>query len=222
MNHRNATDAPALSQPASDRAYSRWAPVYDLIFDLPFRPGRQAVAEAARRVAPEGDLLVAGVGTGLELPMLPPRARIVGVDVSLPMLRIARERTARMGLAQVQGLLQMDAGALDLADGSFDAALAPFVMSVVPDPAKVMNELVRVVRPGGEIVLLNHFASEGGPFAVIERGIEPAADWLGWRPRFPFAAIGDWIAAEPRVELIERKSIAPLGLFTLLRLRRKG
>src|SRR6202161_2723364 len=95
----------------AEAAYSRWAPVYDLIFDLPFHPGRAAAARAAADAAgPGGEILGVGVGTGLELPLLPGNVLVTGIDISAPMLRAARARVERMALAQVRGLQVMDAG----------------------------------------------------------------------------------------------------------------
>ena len=161
-------------------------------------------------------MLVVGVGTGLELGLLPADLRVTGVDISAAMLDVARERVARKGLRQVKGLHVMDAGAMDFADGQFDVAMAPYVMSVVPNPARVLDETWRVIRPGGRMVVMNHFAAAGGPHAAIEAAMEKVAWWLGWHPKFPYAAVGDWIAAQPDAELIERRALSPFRLFTLL------
>jgi phosphatidylethanolamine/phosphatidyl-N-methylethanolamine N-methyltransferase len=208
-----------LDQQASDAAYDRWAPVYDLIFNLPFQPGRRAAAHAAEAAAgPGGEILVVGVGTGLELPLLPAASRVTGVDLSRPMLDVARKRVARLGLEQVNALLEMDAQALGFGDAMFDVALAPYVMSVVPDPAQALDEMWRVVRPGGELVVMNHFAAEKGWRVGVETAMESAAHWLGWRPRFPYSAVGDWLAKRPEARLIERRELPPLKMFTLLRI----
>jgi phosphatidylethanolamine/phosphatidyl-N-methylethanolamine N-methyltransferase len=112
----------------------------------------------------------------------------------------------------------MDAQALALADESFDVALAPYVMSVVPDPEKALDEMWRVVRPGGEIVVMNHFSAEAGWRVGVETAMESAAHWLGWRPRFPYGAVGDWVARKPGARLLERRELPPLDLFTLVRI----
>ena len=144
MNPINATQAYAGH--SAEAAYSRWAPIYDLIFDLPFHPGRAAAARAAAQAAgPGGEILVVGVGTGLELPLLPGNVLVTGIDISAPMLRAARTRVDRKGLAQVKGLHVMDAGALEFPDAAFDVALAPYVMSVVPSPDRVLAEAWRVL-----------------------------------------------------------------------------
>ena len=213
------TAARLLDQQASDAAYDRWAPVYDLLFNLPFQPGRRAAARAAERAAgPGGEILVVGVGTGLELPLLPAGSRVTGVDLSAPMLDVARKRVARLGLSQVKALLAMDAQALGFGDAMFDVALAPYVMSVVPEPAKALDEMWRVVRPGGELVVMNHFAADRGWRVGVETAMEGAGHWLGWRPRFPYAAVGDWLDKHPEARLIQRRELPPLKMFTLLRI----
>lgn len=221
MSRISPARAEAAGQRSTDAAYSRWAPIYDLIFDLPFHPGRAAAARAASEAAgANGEMLVVGVGTGLELNLLPRSARVTGIDLSAPMLKVARERVARHSLGQVKALQVMDAGALEFPEARFDVALAPYVMSVVPNPGRVLDEMWRVVRPGGQIVIMNHFAAGSGPRARIEALMEKSAGWLGWHPQFPYSAIGDWIAAKPGAELLERREVAPLRLFTLLRIRR--
>jgi phosphatidylethanolamine/phosphatidyl-N-methylethanolamine N-methyltransferase len=212
-----------LDQQASDAAYDRWAPIYDLIFNWPFQPGRLAATRAAAEAAgANGQILVVGVGTGLELPLLPASTRVTGVDLSRAMLDVARRRVARLGLAQVAALIEMDAQALTFADASFDVALAPFVLSVVPDPAKTLDEMWRVARPGGELVLINHFAADAGWRAGVETAMERASPWLGWRPRFPYDAVSDWLAARPDARLIERRELPPGRMFTLLRIAKPG
>src|SRR5579863_7029809 len=119
MNPIDATEAHSAG--SAEEAYSRWAPIYDLIFDLPFHPGRLAAARAAAEAAgKDGDVLVVGVGTGLELGLLPKNLRITGIDLSAPMLKLARERVSREALGQVKALHIMDAAALEFPDAQFD------------------------------------------------------------------------------------------------------
>jgi phosphatidylethanolamine/phosphatidyl-N-methylethanolamine N-methyltransferase len=111
---------------------------------------------------------------------------------------------------------------LGFPDASFDAVVAPFVMTVVPDPAATLEEFARVLRPGGEIVLVNHVGAEQGPRAAVERWLGRRSASLGWRPEFPFATIGDWITARPDMSLLERRDLPPLSLFTLVRIGKAG
>jgi phosphatidylethanolamine/phosphatidyl-N-methylethanolamine N-methyltransferase len=208
----------SLNNEHVEEAYARWAPVYDFVFTAVMRPGRRAAAGAASRDG--GRVLDVGVGTGLELPMFSRATRLVGVDLSEPMLRRARDRATREKLDGVEGLLRMDAMRLAFPDGAFDCVVAPYVMTVVPDPAATLDELFRVVKPGGEIVLVNHVGAERGPLAAIESWLGKRAAKLGWRPEFPFAIIGDWIEAKAGARLVERRSLAPLSLFTLVRIAR--
>ena len=219
MKPMNATQSYAGR--SAEAAYSRWAPVYDLIFDLPFYPGRAAAARAAGHAAgPGGEVLVIGVGTGLELPLLPRDILVTGIDISAPMLRAARARVERKRLAQVKGLLVMDAAALEFPDAAFDVALAPYVMSVVPHPERALEEAWRVVRPGGAMIVMNHFAASGGVRAAIERSMERSASWLGWHPNFPYSAIGNWLGSHPDARVVERRELPPMKLFTLLRIEK--
>ncbi len=199
-------------------AYARWAPVYDAVFTLAMKPGRLAAAGAINALG--GRVLDVGVGTGLELPMFTPNVRIVGVDLSEPMLDIARKRVTQKGLANVEDLRVMDAMNLEYPDASFDAVVAPYVVTVVPDPRRTLEEMARVTRPGGEIVIVNHIGADRGPIAAIEAFMEKRAEKLGWRPQFPWETIGDWIDSRPDLTLVERRRLAPLGLFTLARVRK--
>ena len=206
----------ALDNSQVEAAYARWAPIYDLTFSIVMRAGRVAAAAAVSR--PGRLVLDVGVGTGLELPMIDRRTRITGVDLSRPMLERAKARVRQQKLDNVDGLLVMDAMHLAFPDGSFDAVLAPYVLTVVPDPRASLEEWARVLRRGGEIVLVNHVGAERGPVAAVEAWLGRRATKLGWHPQFPWATIGDWLATRPDLRLVERRALAPIGLFTLVRI----
>lgn len=201
-----------------EAAYARWAPVYDLVFDKVMDQGRRAGVAAATRSG--RDILDVGVGTGLELAYFAPDSNVVGIDLSEPMLRRARKRAVDGGLAPVIGLCVMDATRLAFPEGRFDAVLSPYLITVVPDPERTLDEMLRVVRPGGEIVLVNHVAAERGLRAGFERWLARQTRHLGWRPDFPWEVIGDWAKRRPGVALLERRPLAPFGLFSLIRFRK--
>jgi phosphatidylethanolamine/phosphatidyl-N-methylethanolamine N-methyltransferase len=197
------------------KAYARWAPVYDVVFGAVFDRGRKASIAAAERVG--GRVLEVGVGTGLSLPDYSKACRLIGVDLSAPMLRKAKERVDQQRLTNVEGLAVMDAQRLAFHDDSFDLIVAQYVITAVPDPEATLDEFVRVVKPGGEIILVNHIGAEGGPRAVFEQCFAPLARRLGWRPEFPFGRLTRWAAANGGVHLIERRPMPPLGHFSLIR-----
>lgn len=193
-------------------AYARWAPVYDPIFGVATGIGRKAAITTLNDL-PAGRVLEVGVGTGISLPLYKPRHRIVGIDLSPDMLVRARKRVRRRRLANVESLHEMDAAELSFDDMSFDIAVAMFVMTVVPDAPRVLAEMVRTVRPGGHIVLVNHFAVDKGPRAAIERTLSRYSGALGWRPEF---RIEEVLSSTDDLRLIRRRDLPPAGIFTLL------
>jgi phosphatidylethanolamine/phosphatidyl-N-methylethanolamine N-methyltransferase len=213
-----AGDPAVLDNKHVKKSYARWAPVYDLVFELVLRPGRKAAAAAADRLG--GHVLDVGVGTGLELPMFDRRTRLTGIDLSEPMLRRAQRRVSAKALGNVEGLVVMDAARLAFPDAHFDAVVAPYVLTVVPDPHASLDELARVVKPGGEIILVNHVGSGQGPMAWIESAFAKCSAELGWQPEFAWSILGDWIDSTPSVRLEERRKLPPFGLFTLARIEK--
>jgi phosphatidylethanolamine/phosphatidyl-N-methylethanolamine N-methyltransferase len=206
--------AAALDQASIVEAYRRWAGVYDTVFGGVSSKGRLRAVALANRL-PGTDVLEVGVGTGLALPHYKRDKRVTGIDLSKEMLRKARERTREDALTNVQALHEMDAEATSFADNSFDIAVGMFVASVVPNPRRLLAEMRRLVRPGGDILLVNHFAAARGPRWWVERAMAPASRALGWHPDFAMDAI---FAAEDLAR-IETESVPPLGIFTLVRLR---
>jgi len=201
-----------------ERAYARWAPVYDLVFGAVFDAGRRAAIAAAERIG--GRILEVGVGTGISLPDYARANRLVGVDLSEPMLRKAVERVAEHGLSNVEALAVMDAARLALPDQSFDVVVAQFVITAVPNPEGTLDEFARVIKPGGEIVLVNHIGAEAGPRRAFEICFAPIARRLGWRPEFRFGRLADWAQRHGGVRLVENRPMPPLGHFSLIRFQR--
>jgi phosphatidylethanolamine/phosphatidyl-N-methylethanolamine N-methyltransferase len=200
------------------KAYAGWAPVYDLVFGAVFAAGRKASIAAAERIG--GRILDVGVGTGISLVDYSPRNRIVGVDFSEPMLRKAQQRIARHGLSHIETLAVMDAQRLGFPDASFDVVVAQFVITAVPDPEATLDEFVRVTKPGGEIILVNHLGAEAGLQRDFEHWFAPLARRLGWRPEFKWGRLAQWAERNGGVHVIERRSLPPFGLFSLIRFGR--
>ncbi len=200
------------------RAYDRWAPVYDLVFGRVFARGRSAAIAAAERVG--GRILEVGVGTGISLPQYSARSRLVGVDLSAPMLEKARERVADLALRNVEQLEVMDAEHLAFADASFDVVVAQYVVTAVPNPEAALDEFLRVARPGGEIVITTRIGADKGLRGAIESLLSPVVNRLGWRTEFSWQRYQDWVDRTAGVSVIERRPLPPLGHFSLIRLRK--
>ena len=194
------------------RTYRRYAGSYDIVFGPLFHPGRKAAVRLAND-RPGQRILEVGVGTGLSLPYYRGDARVVGIDVSAEMLTKARDRVRRMGLAQVEAILEMDAEATSFADNSFDAAIALYVASVVPSPARMAAEIRRVVRPGGTIVIVNHFTSGNPVMRWLERRLAHFADKVGFHADFPM----DRFIVESGLAVREVRRSNLFGYWKLLR-----
>jgi phosphatidylethanolamine/phosphatidyl-N-methylethanolamine N-methyltransferase len=203
----------SLDADAVRAAYRRWAGVYDVVFGGVSAFGRRRAVALVNRL-PGTRVLEMGVGTGLALPRYAPDKRVTGIDLSAEMLAQARKRVAELGLDNVESLREMDAEATDFDDASFDIAVAMFVASVVPHPLRLLAEMRRVVRPGGAILFVNHFAAEAGPRWWIERAMAPASRALGWHPDF---AMGALLGPDDRARA-EAVPVPPFGIFTLVRL----
>ena len=203
-----------IDEDAVRSAYRRWAPVYDHTFGLVAAEGRKHAVEIINQS--KGRVLEVGVGTGLSLPTYGRHLEIVGIDLSPEMLEKARERVAAEGLDNVAELHEMDASDLKFPDAAFDTVVAMYVMTVVPDPEKVMRELSRVCRPGGEVIIVNHFSAEEGMRGWVERRMAPFADMLGWRPVFDV----ERVLVCPDLTLMEKRGLRPWGLFTMMRFRK--
>jgi phosphatidylethanolamine/phosphatidyl-N-methylethanolamine N-methyltransferase len=202
-----------------EQAYDRWAPVYDLVFGGVFRKGRAAAIQATNKIG--GRVLEVGVGTGISLPLYAPDIHIFGTDISEAMLNKAKRRVGKQRLKNVEGLAVMDAEKLDFPDNSFDVVMAQYVVTAVPNPEAVLDELARVLRPGGELIILTRVSADAGMRRFIEQKLQPVVCRLGFRTaEFAWSRYTGWLAGARGMELVERRLIPPLGHFSLVRFRK--
>jgi phosphatidylethanolamine/phosphatidyl-N-methylethanolamine N-methyltransferase len=209
-----------LNRDGVAKAYDRWAPVYDLVFGLVFDRGRQEAIAAAERIG--GRILEVGIGTGISLPDYSGKHRIFGVDISETMLKKAHARVETLGLSHVEGLEVMDAEHLTFPADSFNVVMAQYVVTTAPNPEAVLDEFARVVRPGGEIILVSRVGAEAGARKFIEHLFMPLARRLGWRTEFAWERYAEWVRRTPGVRLVERRAMPPLGHFSLIRFRKEA
>jgi phosphatidylethanolamine/phosphatidyl-N-methylethanolamine N-methyltransferase len=162
-----------------ERVYSNYAGVYDQIFGRIFHESRESAVRQLV-IKPAERILEVGIGTGLSLPLYPPYCSVVGIDLSAGMLKKAHRRLETHKLKHVE-LMRMDAGAMDFEDNTFDTVMAAYVVTAVPDYRKVISEMIRVCRPGGRIIMLNHFSNGNKVIAAVERAISPLCKHIGFR-----------------------------------------
>ena len=197
-----------VSKQSVIRTYDRYAPIYDVLFGAIQRPGCRRMAEAVHRLE-VSHILEVGVGTGLTLPLYPQQAHLTGIDLSEEMLEHARQRAIALPGRDIH-LAMMDAERLEFADDSFDCVTVPYVLSVTPNPDRLVAEIRRVCRPGGHILIVNHFS--GSRFWwLAERIVRSIADRVGFRSDFDYAhhvLRHDWTVL----------SVKPINLFGLYRL----
>ena len=161
-----------------EKVYQNIAQVYDYTYGPTLHPGRLEAIKKMR-IRPGTEILEVGVGTGINLALYPRATKIIGIDLSSKMLDKARKRIEEKGLTHCE-LVEMDATKLSFADNSFDVVYAPYVISVVPDPVAVAREMYRVCRPGGRVVILNHFKSANPIMSKIETAISPMTVHIGF------------------------------------------
>jgi phosphatidylethanolamine/phosphatidyl-N-methylethanolamine N-methyltransferase len=196
------------------KTYRRWAPVYDLTFGRITQGGRILAAQHVNTQG--GSVLEVGIGTGLALDFYGRHVQVIGIDLSAEMLREAALKARKKNLGNLVGLHQMDARAIAFPDASFDHVAAMHIMSVVPDPEKVLDEMARLCRPGGSVMVANHFAGRAEGWSLAERLAAPLANVLGWHSDFPI----ERVMSHPKLRLEEQKQVRPFGLMTYLRFRR--
>lgn len=194
----------AIDSRRVERVYSALSRVYDDAFDWALGPGR---LEAVGRMPIRSDdrILEVGVGTGLSLPSYPPECRVTGIDISEPMLERARHRARQLEGPELE-LRQMDARKLAFPTAAFDHVLAPYVISVVPEPEKVMTEIARVCKPGGTVIVVNHFHHPKQPLRWFEKALTPASQWLGFRLDVPIDVVTSTSG-------LRRISVVPVNFF---------
>jgi phosphatidylethanolamine/phosphatidyl-N-methylethanolamine N-methyltransferase len=202
-----------------EQAYDRWAPIYDLVFGGVFSKGRDAAIQATNKIG--GRVLEVGVGTGISLPLYSPNVRIFGTDISEAMLNKAKQRVAEGHLKNIEGLAVMDAEKLEFPDDSFDVVMAQYVVTAVPNPEVALDEFARVLRPGGELIILTRVSADAGMRRFIEQRLQPVVTRLGFRTaEFSWSRYTQWLAGAKGIELVERRLIPPLGHFSLVRFRK--
>src|SRR3954452_3449598 len=202
------------------RAYARWAPVYDRVYHRFLADAHRRTAAAAAAAGP--DILEVGVGTGLVLPYYPAQARGAGVEPYEPMLRTAAEKVSERALTQVRLIAAMDASRLGFADARFDAVALPFVITLVPDPERALDECARVLKPGGEIVIASKLGEDAGLQARIEEAVDPIAKKVGWSSAFRVSRIAAWAMQHGGMEVLAVEPLFPMGFFKLMRLRKRA
>ena len=200
------------------KAYARWAPIYDIVCGPIFAKARLAAARAAGEIG--GRVLEIGVGTGLSLGDYHNSTEVIGIDLSAPMIARAKARMANRQYPYVKDLVQMDAADLDFQDQSFDCVVGQFVITLVDDPERVLSECARALKPGGQIILVNHLYSEIGVAAAIERWASNYTRPLGLRPEFPLARLRAWAEKRQDIRLLDHYLVPPFGAFTLIRFGR--
>jgi len=161
------------------KLYSEFAPLYDRVFGKIFYSRLERVIEDSR--IPRGaKVLEVGAGTGTSFPAYPSHCQVTGIDLAPDMLTRARQKIAENGWTHIK-VLEMNALALNFPDNSFDFVMAFHVVTVVPDPVAMINEVQRVCKPGGKIVIVNHFTSDVPVLGSVTRSLDPLTRWLGWR-----------------------------------------
>lgn len=196
-------------------AYRRYGRRYDLVFGAVFHQGRRTVIDQMG-ISPGDHVLEVGVGTGLSLPEYPEGVRVTGVDLSPEMIELARDRVEQQELPNVT-LAEMDASDMHFADGCFDHVVAMYVISVAPEPERVLSEMRRVCKPGGDLFIVNHFRHHNPVIRSCERALAPLSRLVGFRPDFELT---EFVEAND-LDVIDTRPVNLFGYWTMLRANRE-
>jgi len=196
------------------KAYRRYARLYDLYFGAVFQPGRKAVIQGMQ-CRPGEHILEVGVGTGLSLPLYPADVRVTGIDISEEMLERARVRVERNRIDGRVGLHVMDAERMDFPDNTFDKVVAMYVVSVVPHPVRLVDEMRRVCKPDGDIFIVNHFHSPNPFVGKVETLLAPLSRLMGFHPDFCL----ETFVRQTDLEVVKKQAVNLFGYWNLLRAR---
>ncbi len=203
-----------VALPHESKIYSTFSNLYDLIFTWVFFPRIRRVLEELS--IPQGaSVLEVGVGTGLSLPAYPQQCRVTAIDLAPDMLERAHRKCQDGGLSQIE-LKVGDAQNLEFESDHFDYVTSFHVISVVPDANRMLAEMIRVCRPGGTLVLINHFRSPRRWLARLIDRIDPITRHLGWRTTLSLEAL----LQKGELEVVSRYKTSPRSLFTVLIARR--
>ncbi len=195
-------------------AYRRYARIYDAVFGPILHPGRKLIIQALN-LRPGDHILEVGVGTGLSLPLYPKDVTVTGIDISGEMLAKARERVRQQDLTQVEAVLEMDAEDLKFPANTFDKVVAMYVVSVVSDPSRLVDEMRRVCKPNGEMFIVNHFRSRNGFIRALEGLFSPLAKLVGFHPDLGLEDLLEQTA----LDVVEVRSANLFGYWKVLRCR---
>jgi phosphatidylethanolamine/phosphatidyl-N-methylethanolamine N-methyltransferase len=199
------------------RVYERWAPFYDKVYNRLLSDAHRQTAQAAAKAGP--NILEIGVGTGLVLPYYPAHSRVIGVDLSEHMLQRAQEKAR--ALPHVKLIAAMDACRLGFADEQFDAVAFPFVITLVPNPEQALNEALRVLKPGGLLVISSKLSDDMGVIAKVESLIAPLMKKVGWSSDFRVSRIAEWANEKDRMRFENVTPLFPAGFFKLVTMRKR-
>lgn len=195
---------------AIKRIYRNYSSVYDLLFKGFFHP-RQKKAIHDLNIQSGSRILDVGIGTGLSLPLYPKESEVIGIDLSVDMLKQAAKKVEKLGMNHVS-LMEMDACQLAFPENSFDYVIATHIISVVPEPYRVIDEMRRVCKPDGQLVIVNHFVSSHPVIGLVEKKCDPFFRKLGWRLDMSL----EDLVAESNLDIIRTSKLNKIDLWKIV------